>query len=318
MWSPRGVLLTLALASASALWPSPLAVASTPPAVVANPTRVAPGHTIQVHGLRFHPGETVAVQVCGDGGLIGAQGCALSSQATLDVTAYGQFSAAIRAMIPPSPCPCVLEVDAAQSGTYRIPLAIPGAPHAPLVPPAKALRPDVTVSHVHLSVHNAWRSWLGMSTTGTLDYTVTSTGTAPVDSATVIVGTHSWPSGDDTMPAPTVRTLRVGQVRSFRVPIQIGALTAGRITADGSVQLPLRSTTFSSSAFTFPWVLVVVVALLGYLLVGAARNRRRGRRTGPSAEAIRTQTSGPTPEATALEYNVGIDTILGAASKMDD
>jgi hypothetical protein len=286
-----GAIAVLTLASAAALIVVPSATAGPGAVVTVSPTRVAAGEAIQVRGTWFHPGETVSAEVCGDGGLIGAQGCSLRSQATLVVNSTGQFLTSVRAHVPPSPCPCVLEVDATTTGTHRIPLKILGASTAPLQPPAKALRPAVVVSDVHVNVHKVWRTWLGLPTTGTVTYTVKSAGTAPVDSTDVTLNLHSWPTGTDTVAAPTAGPLPIGQSQSFTVPVDLSALTAGRITAHGAVQLPLTDTAFSSSAFTLPWVLIFVVLILIGLLIWYLVKRWRAR---PARE--RTTDEAPAPE----------------------
>jgi hypothetical protein len=291
MWFRGGTIAALTLASSAALIAIPSASASPAPVVTVSPTRVAPGEAIQVRGTWFFPGETVSAQVCGDGGLIGAQGCSLISQATLVVNTTGQFLTTVRAHVPPSPCPCVLEVNATASGTKRVPLKILGAPTAPLQPPAKALRPAVVVSAVHVNVQNVWRTWLGLPTTGTVTYTVKSAGTAPIDLTDVTLNIHSWPSGTETVAAPTAGPLPIGQSQSFTVPVDLSALTAGRITAHGTVQLPLSDTAFSSSAFTLPWVLIFIVLILIGLLIWYLVRRWRAR---PARE--RTTDAAPAPE----------------------
>jgi hypothetical protein len=311
-----GAIAALTLASSAALIAIPSASAGPAPVVTVTPTRVAPGEAIQVRGTWFHPGETISAQVCGDGGLIGAQGCSLRSQATLVVNSTGQFLTTVHAHVPPSPCPCVLEVNATASGTKRVPLRILGAPTAPLQPPAKALRPAVVVSGVHVSIHNVWRTWLGLPTTGTVTYTVKSTGTAPVDSTQVTLNLHSWPNGPDTVAAPTAGPLPIGQSQSFKVPVDLSALTAGRITAHGAVQLPLSDMTFSSSAFTLPWVLIFIVLILIGLVVWYLVKRWRAR-------AARRHTTGAalTPEQREpgdvqadtddeTEHDADLDTLL--------
>jgi hypothetical protein len=314
-----GLLASLVLASLTMLAPTPPAFAANPaPFVTATPTRVVPGQTIRVRGFWFNPGESVSVQVCGDGGLIGAQGCGLRTQAALITEYNGGFSTTLRVHTPPYPCPCVVQVYGVDSGAFQVPITIRGVRTSSLQPPAKALRPAVTITNIHVSVHDGWRSWLGLPTTGSVSYTITSSGTAPLDQTPVVLNVRSWPNGTNTVPADNAGPLVIGRSRSYQVPIHIGAVTVGDVDAHGVVQLPLRGTTFGASTFTLPWGLLAVVVLLGILSFRRFFRRRSAKHDGSAEGTNATTEPALTPSTAEGPVDTDLDTLLMQASGVDD
>jgi hypothetical protein len=268
----RRVLVLLLIGASSLCWFSPAAVAAAGgPAIAESRARVNPGQRVVVTGSGFAPLDLLSVSICGDRGLLGAQDCDLTSQATLLADGGGGFVVGLRVNEPPSPCPCVVEVDADQ-GVYRLPLAIHGVQSAPVQAPAALLAPHVVVTSQHLDPDSRLRTWFGLPTTLTFTLTVLNDG-GGVAEAPILVLDRQTRLGQITVNAPRMADLAPGQSRTLHVPVPIGPLSVGHVVVSGSVQLPLGKSTVRGSMLVLPWAWVA--GLVGGALVLVLRAQRR-------------------------------------------
>jgi hypothetical protein len=245
------------------------------PAVSASRSGVTPGQLIVVTGRDFRPLERVSVSVCGDRGLIGSAGCDLGSQAALIADGTGAFTVQIHARIPPASCPCVIEVDGERQ-TYRLPLAIRGAPSAPLQTPPKMLMPHLTVADVHLASGSNVASWFGLPSTGTLSFTLVNNGFAPAQTPTLVLDLQTR-LGQVTVGTPGLGDIAAGQRRTYHVAVPLHPLTSGRVVVRGGVQLPLSQSTLEGSTLVVPWGWLALLLATPAALILRRQHRPHGR-----------------------------------------
>lgn len=241
-----------------------------------SPTSTDAGGTVSVHGSGFAPEEDLAVAICGDAGLEGAQGCDLRGQATLLTDQTGYFAVELTVGTPPAPCPCVVEVDS-PSATLRTAITIAGVPVEPTRPAAVALGPDLRITKAHV-VGGGWQSWFGWSTRKLLVVTVSNQGGGPAASPIMTLEQSSWTSAKQTVSTPELGPIPANGKRVYSVPVHLG-FTLGEYTFRGTVYSVTDSASFRTTVFVVPWALVIIAAAILQGLLLLLRNRLRARLT---------------------------------------
>ena len=278
------------------------------PLIFLSPTTAAVGDTAHVSGTGFIPAERISVAVCGDGGLLGAQGCDLGSQAVLTADNTGRFSTTLRVALPPLPCPCVVKVDGeSPAHSTWTAINIPGAPVAPLRSAPSALRPVLSVSEVKFTGTGPWPAWFGAHARRTLAFTVHNSGSAPAVSPTVVLLVHSPLFGATSIPAPDLGTIGAGQIRTYSVAIDLGPVAVGNYTVHGQIRLPSGEVGFQASTFAFPWAFIIIMILLLQLILLGFRNMARARheRNNPP-QAVPPAGDHTPPEGTMIERDESV------------
>ncbi|WP_406286057.1 hypothetical protein [Embleya sp. NBC_00896] len=105
------------------------------PSASIDPGKAAVGDKVSVVGGDWTPGSLVQASICGENGLRGTVNCAAASAASGTVDAGGNVAITLTAVVPPSPCPCVVRIAVVMNGPAKdasVPLEIDGAPFAPL------------------------------------------------------------------------------------------------------------------------------------------------------------------------------------------
>ena len=257
--------------------------ATSGPIIFVAPTYTYIGGQVSVHGMGFAANEFASVAICGDGGLEGAQGCDLAGQATLITDNGGRFSVDLPVTMPPSPCPCVIEVDSSSTSLHSA-LAIAGAPTAPLKSPQQALGPHLRVVKARLNGYGDFLSWLGWPAKRTLELKVANTGSAPATSPVLSLEIKGWGRGTTTLSAPRVQTIPPGGSRTFNMPVDLGPVASGDYTVTGRVYEAGAISRFRANTFTVPWALLLLVLVGLQALLILARNKIRARIVGVEPE----------------------------------
>lgn len=281
-------LATLALAGRSAAAPPDTDATASPdePAIEVVDSSVigdtlVPGQTFKVEGTGWPANVLVQLEVCGAEARSGSSDCAVDTAQVVASGDDGTLRGRVPVVVPPSPCPCVIRA-LSQTGTATAtaPVEVPGAPSShpgdgTVVAPA--LR-RLEVEKVTLRGDDTWRTWLGVGPQRTFEFEVVNTGSVPVSEATVILSAGPIDDPDGFVPPVRLDRLEVGERRSVTVPIQFPALTWGEQQVRAVINGTSAPVAFSATTTSYPWLLIIVPAvLLLQLLLVTIRNRVRRR-----------------------------------------
>ena len=272
----RRVLVLGALLLAS-VYPATPAGGQAATSATADPGEAAPGEELNVSGSGWTPNARVHASICGNLALRGSSDCDLPGSRTMVTNADGDFMVRLGVAVPPAPCPCVLYVTGeGTETTVRFPVKIIGAPGAA---PTQALpvqsTPGFEVS-ARIAGSPAWPAWFGGSAERDLVLEVrNTTEVARTPNLSVTWGTNDTPT--HVVDVPTVEPIDPGAVREIRIPVEVDALTIGRVHVGGSVSGAGPGAEFSTSVSSYPWGLIALAAVAVQLLLLAVRNRVRDR-----------------------------------------
>ena len=273
----KRALLLSALLLVSILLPG--SPASGQSATTATPDRgaAAPGEALNVSGSGWTPNARVHASICGNLALRGSSDCDLPGSRTMVTNADGAFTVRLDVAVPPAPCPCVLYVTGeGTTATVRFPVEVIGAPAAATTQglPVQS-DPGFEVS-ARMSGTPSWLAWFGGSAERDLVLDVrNTTEVARTPSLSVTWGTSETPT--HVVDVPTLESLDPGEHREIRVPVEVDALTIGRVHVGGSISGAGPEAAFSLSTSNYPWALFVLLAITVQLLLLAIRNRVRAR-----------------------------------------
>jgi hypothetical protein len=242
---------------------------------------IAQGATFKLEGKGWPADTLIEIEVCGNEARSGTSDCSVDTAQVIASNANGTFQARLAVVIPPTPCPCVVRaVSQTSSDTATAAVDIPNAPSShpgdgDVVAPA--LR-RLEVENVALRGSDSWSTWLGGPARRTFEFEVVNTGSVAVTDATV-----SMTAGPADNPTGFVKPLKidrveVGERRAFTVPVEFDALSFGeqavRATMNGT-SVPIA---FKATTTTYPWLLIIVPALIiGQLILLGIRNVLRRR-----------------------------------------
>lgn len=242
---------------------------------------VVPGQTFKVEGRGWPANVLVQLEVCGAEARSGSSDCAVDTAQVVASGDDGTLRGRVPVVIPPSPCPCVIRA-LSQTGTATAttPVEVPGAPSSHpgdgtvVAPTLRRLE----VEKVVLRGDDTWRTWLGVGPQRTFEFEVVNTGSVPVSDATVILSAGPIDDPDGFVPPVRLDRLEVGERRSVSVPIQFPALTWGEQQVRAVINGTSAPVAFSATTTSYPWLLIIVPAvLLLQLLLVTVRNLVRRR-----------------------------------------
>ena len=248
------------------------------PTVSLDRTGTVKGDEMLVTGAGWPEGSTVAVELCGHGGIRGAIDCDLPHQRTAGVGSSGTFSVQLITGTPPQPCPCVVKVtDQTTHIAATAPIAVAGIPTVAITDDDGGPERAVEISSIDVTGGGSIAELFGAGARRVLEVTLVNTGAVPVDAPDVSVawGTGSDPDGF-VAPQETKR-LEPGETETLTFGLDRPALTVGEQTAVVEVQGFGEPVVARASTTGYPWGLLVVALLVLQLLLLRLRNRGRRR-----------------------------------------
>ena len=267
------------------------AAAQTPasPALVLSSGEAKIGDTVVV---RFEGWDAAALTltICGNEALRGASDCDVARGQGIGLLRGGPTLAELKVEAPPATCPCVVRaVTSTGSATQTAPLVIRGVAVGPLVRPGPP-KPLVAVSAEVSPVRSSWRGLLGGRRDQQVSITLRNTSTATLSKVSLGLAVGRTAKGARPVAVPDVEPLAPGETRVYDVPATVGAPTWGRyvwdVTVDGAG--PRAGTLVRSSAV--PWLLYILVCLLGVdLAVITSRTLRKRRQRRQEGAPPRTE-----------------------------
>lgn len=258
---------------------SPATVTPTPSGSV-SPTSAPIGGSVTVAGTGWPADSLVGIEVCGNGARRGSSDCAPSAGAVAGANSTGQFASPVTILEPPVPCPCVVKLTGLSTpATVLLPLTISGHPDVGAGQSAgiDVVR-DLEISSMSVDGGGSFTSWLGGTTERTLVMTVRNTGNVAITDPRVVlaVGKGSDPTG--IIPSPSLGTIPGGTQTTYRIPFEVGPLAFGDYTVTASIPGFAPPVQASTSTTVYPWLLLIIPAVLVVQLVLIlVRNRVRAR-----------------------------------------
>ncbi|MHB8499141.1 MAG: hypothetical protein ACYDES_14395 [Acidimicrobiales bacterium] len=285
------------------------AAPTAPPRISATPSTVNPGQHVSVGAYDLTPLTDFQVQVCGNGGYGNSGDCTLASATTAATSEIGHFIVDLLVVIPPAPCPCVVEAvplvgrdQAVEGPVVTTPLTIVGAPNAPVViNPAREAPSGLVVEQAALTGSSSWAQWFGGMPHRTLVFRLRDAGPDIIPSTPVVLRSGKGSSATEVVAAPVVPPLFPGQGVAYRVPVTFPALAFGHYQVTGTLGSIGQTVTFTAGTTFVPWGVAIILALLllgvAVLIVFRILRRRRRRRT---ASAGSPEPAGPETEASPV------------------
>ena len=164
----------------------------------------------------------------------------------------------------------------------------------------------------HFEGTGPWTAWFGGSPERDLVYTVQNTGNVAVEDPPLIIALGKGSSPTGIVHPPPIGTLQPGESRTYHTPVSLGALAFGEYNAVGQIPGFVNAVTFKASTTTYPWALIVIIALGAFeLILITSRNRVRARvarSSGAAAPAL----TGPMPALNPGPALVGAGVGAGA------
>lgn len=246
--------------------PSPVSAragGSAPPTASLSNGSGRPGETVEVIGKGW-PGQTIIqVELCGNLRLNGSVDCLRQNAVTKAADENGSFAATLPIGIPPTPCPCVVSVATFDGQTpIDLPYEVVGAPTAP-PSRSEATFADFRLTEVEVVDDPSLGARFGASDTRTVEATVRNVGEDPIPLLPVVATVGR---GDDpTRPADAteLRDLEPGERRTVQLTIPLDAMSSGTYTVLVRAGEGGRAVTRPTTVSTFPWLLALVVVIVG-------------------------------------------------------
>lgn len=246
-----------------------------------------PGETVEVIGKGW-PGQTIIqVELCGNLRLNGSVDCLRQNAVTKAADENGSFAATLPIGIPPTPCPCVVSVATFDGRSpVDLPYEVVGAPTAP-PSRSEATFADFRLTEVEVVDEPSLGARFGASDTRTVEATVRNVGEDPIPLLPVVATVGR---GDDpTRPADAaeLRDLEPGERRTVQLTIPLDAMSTGTYTVLVRAGEGGRAVTRPTTVSTFPWLLALVVLIVGVtvLVVLFSRLTRSRRAEAEEGEA---------------------------------
>ena len=279
-------LLAAAGAAAGAAGAAPAA----PGAIELSTSTIVPGQVVTVTGSGWQDGDSLAATICGADAVAGTADCAPTSSTTLAATPDGTLWGQMTGALPPAPCPCVVLVTGvSRSYTEKIPVAVTGAPTAPVRTSAPPTATGLRLADLRVVGGTTVASAFGGAARRTLSVRITNPGTIPV--TPVLVG--RWGRGaqlGDAIAMPRQRALAPGRSRVVRAQFSLGALAVGTFRVGVELQDVWSAHRATLATTTSQWPLglfacaAAILAILVWRAIAALR-RLRARRKAAGAPA---------------------------------
>ncbi|WP_421119601.1 hypothetical protein ACE2AJ_19890 [Aquihabitans daechungensis] len=281
-WIVVAVLGTSVVWSATAAAQSEGEKAADPPRATLSTGSGAAGDSVEVRGSGWPDQSVVQVQLCGNLHLNGSIDCMRANAVTKAVNTDGSFAVTLAVDVPPTPCPCVIAV-ATFDGDFPIdlPFEVEGAPTA-TPKRSEAAVPDFRLLDTRVVDDPSLGSRFGMSDTRIVASTIRNVGSSPITELPVTVTFGHGNDPSRVVATRTVRDLEPGRERTIKVAVPIDSLSAGSYTAVVTAGEGSRSVDESVSIPAFPWLLVLILTVLGItVLVVVFVRLSRSRRQAP-------------------------------------
>jgi len=274
--------------------------AAAEPSIAVSAVTGAPGDVVIVTLDGWN--EVTTVAVCGNEARRGAVDCDLIGSIGITASEHQPENRDLIVSVPPTTCPCVLRAATPGEQTVRtVPFTVVGVDTGPVVGADRAsgasLRVSAEIVGRSVSVLDALRSGLGGSTRRTLVLTLTNTGTAPIAGLTATAAVGRDTQGGAPLQLPAFEALNPGETRPYNIDVTLSPPSFGSYAVFGTIYAQGTAVSFSSTATTTPWLLVVLVSGLLFDLVAMAILRLGRRRTAlrstqgePQTTSTRTQT----------------------------
>jgi hypothetical protein len=236
--------------------------------------------TFEVEGTGW-PGNTVVqLELCGNRALNGSSDCITSTAQTVAANFQGWFLGRVSTSAPPMPCPCVVRA-LGQSGSLiaTTPVRVAGVPEVDLdaaVIEERSIR-RIGIVRARLEGGGSMTEWLGGSPERQLVLKLVNSGNVRVDDAviTMTMGSGSNPTG--FLAPVAIEPLEVGETTTVEVDIEFDALTFGDRTVIGEVAGTSEPTGFRLTTTSYPWLLILIVAIIFQIALLSIRNAIRRR-----------------------------------------
>jgi MYXO-CTERM domain-containing protein len=283
--------------------PVPSGASAANPGIQLSTNVLVPGHTLVITGSGWTHTASVNATICGADAVSGTADCAVTSTATMGATARGLLWSHIAIVIPPAPCPCVVQVSGTNiTFTEKIPVKVVGAPTRPVQPAATESPPTLKISGLEVVGGATLASFFGGRAPRTLEFRLRNTWDHAV--SPVLLG--RWGQGKDlpnVIEMPSFGSLGPGQTRELKVPFSLTALSIGSYTVAVRVQLVGYPREFAATTTTSQWPIglfllgLLLLVLLAYLVA----IRRRRKETAEPAATDDGAPGEPSPESEPQE-----------------
>jgi len=305
----------LALVSVSVLVAGavlPAGAASSGPGIQLSTKVLGPGKTLVITGSGWTPKASVNATICGDDAISGTVDCAVTSTATMGATRRGLLWSHIAVVIPPAPCPCVVQVSGTNlTYTEKIPITIVGAPTKPVRTAKQAVTPMVRISDFKVVGSTTLASFFGGPAPRTLEFQLRNTWDEPV--TPVLVG--RWGKAKNVanvIEMPHMGPLGPGKSRDVHVPFSLTALSLGTYTVAVRVQLVGYQKEFGAAAATSQWPIglfilgLLVLLVLVYIVVARHRRKKQGAETEQAPQGIVDEAGSSGPQTPVVSPSEGL------------
>jgi hypothetical protein len=299
-WVLRTLVGVVAVAGPVVGLQSGVALAASPagsPQVRTSTPVASVGERVYVTGTGWAPvGQTVLIQICGEDARDFSADCNQQNQYTAAIRTRGIFYGALVVKLPPTPCPCVFSVTTPGSFVgVDVPLTIVGAPDVP-IPPQVVPATPVTLS-AQVDTPSSVSSWFGGPKPVTLILSVSNRSSVRFRTPTYVVTVGHGPDPTGFVVGQPMAPLAAGATRVVRVPVTIPPFTFGHYTVHVEVTTGLGSATVAARTSTYPWGLVVVLAVLLFALVLEIVRRHRRRKARRLRQAALAAADGRLPRS---------------------
>jgi len=235
---------------------------------LSSPT-VAVGDVVVVTASHFPPSIDVTLESCGDDALGGSADCEGAGSVARATSRTGSFVAPFVMSLPPVPCPCVIAATSPSlSGEVTVPVAIPGAPSAPLgAPPPPSSKLPLKVVSASIGGGSSWTSYFGFPETRSVQVEVSNPSRVAVAGPSIVVvvrDSAGRPVGSSS--AVSLGTLAPMSVRTYELDVHLPALAIGSFEVTGSLASPSAPSVFQLQTSSYPWGLFAL-ALLAFQVV---------------------------------------------------
>ena len=269
------VLVLTGLAGVAALGRTPVEAATAPTLTLSTST-LNPGQTIMIGGTGWPPNMPLQAVLCGSDASSGGNDCSVEASSTFAAWSDGTVHGQLVVVIPPVPCPCVVQITAvANDFIAKLPVTLVGAVVAPVTPPSGLGAGGHLTATASVTGASTLKSFFGGGAARQLHVTVHN----PTAGVVHTVITARWGRSTDpeiVITSPDPVTLQPGQTRTVQLPFTVNALSFGTYHVAGALTGAAASGSFTSTTSTYPWgIPVVALGLIGLLIYRAVRRRQK-------------------------------------------
>jgi len=280
------VLVLTGLAGVAALGRTPVEAATAPTLTLSTST-LNPGQTIMIGGTGWPPNMPLQAVLCGSDASSGGNDCSVEASSTFAAWSDGTVHGQLVVVIPPVPCPCVVQITAvANDFIAKLPVTVVGAEVAPVTPPSGLGAGAPLTVTASVTGASTLKSFFGGGAARQLHVTVHN----PTAGVVHTVITARWGRSTDpdiVITSPDPVTLQPGQTRTVQLPFTVNALSFGTYHVAGALTGAAASGSFTSTTSTYPWgIPLVAFGLIGLLIYRAVRRRQKATQEQRALEEV--------------------------------